>query len=55
MHVPPHWIQARFTGGELSDQTESINMEQVEIETSFDSDRDLLENTSRPKKMKRQI
>ena len=54
MHVPPHWIQGRFTGGERSDQTESINMEQVEIETSSNRDHDLLENTSRPKKVKRQ-
>ena len=54
MHIPPHWIQAIFTGGEQSDQTESINVEQVEIESSSQSDHDLHENISRPKKVKRQ-
>ena len=39
---------------ERGDETESIDMEQLEGECSSDSDHELYGNTPRPKKMKRQ-
>ena len=52
LFIPPHCIPPTSTRREQGDETESIEMEQFENETSSDSDHELHENSPRPKKMK---